>query len=81
MDRRMNKWFAALMLWAIGFLHARMVRWQAKHPCVADYRVNDATSGLRDARRALDHLKRDAQYPEWYAARDALAATLDHDKS
>lgn len=80
MSRRMSKMFAGGMLWAVAFLYRRMMRWQVKHRNVADYRVTEATEGLRQAQKALRHLSSNSQYPEWLEAHRKFSERLASDR-
>lgn len=75
-DRRMDEDTAALAREKAKHARVLVQQWQDEHSNVADYRVNDALEGLRKAERALDHLYRDEQYPEWEEARDKFVARL-----
>ena len=48
-------------------------------PSTADYRVSDAADGLRRAVKALAHLSRGEQYPEWQAHRDQFVKRMGDD--
>ncbi|ONK10403.1 hypothetical protein [Streptomyces sp. MP131-18] len=75
-ERRMDEGTAALARATAEHARTLLDQWQHEYPNVADYRINDALSGLRLAVKALDHLYRDEQYPEHVAARQALAERL-----
>lgn len=66
--RRMDEELASTMYADVTAALARLENWQAEHSNVVDYRVNDALAGLRKAQRAVQHLRDDIQYREWYAA-------------
>lgn len=73
-ERRMDKDTAKRIKTQIGDAVLGLTAWKTNHPAVADYRVEEALTGLRRANTLLGYLVDDTA-PEGDAARASLGAS------